>query len=225
MRILDLYCGAGGAGRGYHQAGFEVVGADLNPQPDYPFAFIRTDALALDMRFLRSFDAIHASPTCQKHTAMKTMHNAKVHVDLIPPTRAMLLASGLPYVMENVVGARLINPVRLCGTMFGLGADGAELQRHRDFEANFPISQPQCLHSGGDVLGLYGGHVRNRRRREGSSDRGVADFTNAQGFEAMGVEVGSMTLGALCQAIPPAYTKFIGDQLAAFIASGVAVAA
>lgn len=224
MRILDLFCGAGGAGYGYRLAGFEVVGVDLAPQRRYPFAFIQTDCLALDARFVRSFDAIHASPPCQAHTSMKTMHNAKAHLDLVPQTRAMLRESGLPYIIENVVGAPLESPVTLCGTMFGLGVEDAELRRHRLFETNFPVTAPRCRHGERDTIGIYGGHVRNRRRArtigvygEGvrdsrrKFDKGVPDFTIEQGREAMGIDW--MTTAELSQAIPPAYTRFLGEQL------------
>lgn len=213
FRILDLFSGAGGAARGLIQAGYDVVGVDLHAQPHYPAPFIQADVLKLSLSFLRTFDAIWASPPCQHNTAMRTMHNAKAHVDLIPPTRKLLIASGLPYIIENVVGAKLRSPVVLCGTMFGLGAGGAELQRHREFETSFPVRQPKCCHLGFGVIGLYGGHVRDRRRREGSHDRGVADFTTAQGFEAMGVPEGAMPLNRLCQAIPPAYAAYLGDVL------------
>lgn len=226
-RLLDLFCGAGGAAKGYHDAGFEVVGVDINPQPRYPFEFIQGDALAADTR---GFDAIHASPTCQAHTSLKTMYNAKPHLDLIPETRAKLIASGLPYAIENVVGAPLLHPIMLCGTAFGLGVEDAELRRHRLFETSFPIIfVPQCAHGSRDTIGVYGGHVRNRRRArtigvygEGCRDsrrkfdKGVPDFAIGQGREAMGIDW--MTIAELSQAIPPAYTQFIGEQLLAHLA-------
>ncbi len=220
-RLLDLFCGAGGAAMGYHRAGFEVVGIDIKPQPRYPFHFIQGDALAAD---LNGFDAIHASPPCQAHTAMKTMHNAKAHPDLVEPTRVKLTASGLPWVIENVIGAPLIAPIRLCGTMFGLGVVDADLQRHRLFETNFPVhSIPKCQHGRRSTIGVYGGHVRDRRRRtisvygEGARDsrrkldKGVDEFTVEDARAAM--EIDWMTLAELCQSIPPAYTQFIGAQL------------
>lgn len=197
---------------GYHQAGFDVIGVDFKPQPRYPFAFMQADCLTLPPWFLRMFDAIAASPPCQKHTSMKTMHNAKEHLDLIPPTRAMLTRSGRPWIMENVVGAPLIHPIRLCGTMFGLGVEDADLHRHRDFEARFLLTIPRhCDHGTRATIGLYGGHVRNRRRRDGSSNRGVTDFTQAEGNAAMGIDW--MTIAELSQAIPPAYTRWLGAQL------------
>jgi DNA (cytosine-5)-methyltransferase 1 len=237
-RLLDLFCKAGGAARGYADAGFEVVGVDIEPQPRYPFAFVQADALALDRRFLSFFDAIHASPPCQAHTSMKTMHNAKEHANLIPATRALLQASGLAYIIENVEGAKahLIQPVRLCGTMFGLGIDDAELRRHRLFETSFPIPlAPPCQHGGRDVVGVYGGHIRNRRRArtigiygEGARDsrrkfdKGVPDFTTDQGRVAMGIDW--MTTAELSQAIPPAYTEWLGWQLFAALESSRAAA-
>lgn len=137
------------------------------------------------------------------------MHNAKEHVSLIEPVRNLLRSSGRLYVIENVVGAPLIDPVLLCGTMFGLGTETAELRRHRLFEANFPIEQPRCAHGGKpDVIGVYGGHVRNRKRRAGSHARGVADFSPEDGRKAMGVD--GMTLTELSEAIPPAYARYIG---------------
>lgn len=136
-RALDLFCGAGGATKGLQLAGFHVTGVDIKPQPRYVGdAFVRMDALQADAG---EFDFIWASPPCQAHTSMKTMHNARPHVDLIPATRALLQASGRPYVIENVEGAPLIHPILLCGTMFDLGCDGAELRRHRLFECSFPI--------------------------------------------------------------------------------------
>lgn len=229
-RLLDLFCCAGGAGEGYAQAGFEVVGVDVRPQPRYPFEFVQADVLGLDPEWVASFDAIHASPPCQAHTSLKTMHNAKPHPNLIPQTRAMLRASGLPYIIENVEGARdhLIAPVMLCGTMFGLGVEDAELRRHRLFECSFLALAPECDHGGRDVIGVYGGHVRNRRRArtigiygEGRRDsrrkfdKGVPDFSVDQGRAAMGAEW--MTVAELSQAIPPAYTKFLGHQLMAHV--------
>lgn len=226
LRALDLFCCAGGAGMGLHKAGFDVVGVDIEPQPRYPFEFHQADALAYP---LEGFDLIWASPPCQAHTAMKTMHNAKEHPDLIPATRERLMASGVPWIMENVVGAPLKNPIMLCGTMFGLGFDDADLRRHRMFETSFPIIlTPQCQHGARATIGVYGGHIRNRKRRtigvygEGcrdsrrKSDRGVDEFTVEHGREAMGIDW--MTLAELCQAIPPAYSEYLARQALAHMA-------
>src|SRR5262245_41316846 len=114
-RLADLFCGAGGAGMGYHRLGFEVVGVDIKPQPNYPFEFHQADALTFP---LEGFDAVHASPPCQHASALSVMANAGEYPDLIPPTRERLIASGLPYVIENVVGAVLIGPFTLCGASF-----------------------------------------------------------------------------------------------------------
>jgi DNA (cytosine-5)-methyltransferase 1 len=211
-KLLDLYCGAGGAAKGYHDAGFDVTGVDLSPQPRFPFKFVEGDCLVLDPKWIRrNFDAVHASPTCQAHTKLKTMHNARPHLDLIPGTRAILEACGLPWIIENVVGAPLIDPIILCGTMFGLAAGELELQRHRQFEANFKLYGSTCRHHGRGTIGIYGDHIRDRRRRAGSQDRGRADPTFADGCKAMGIDWMQMT--ELCQSIPPAYTSFLGAQL------------
>jgi DNA (cytosine-5)-methyltransferase 1 len=222
-RALDLFCCAGGAAMGLHRAGFDVV--DIAKQPRYPFEFHQADALAFPVD---GFDLIWASPPCQASTALKTMHNAKKHLDLIPETREKLRTSGKPWIVENVVGAVLINPTLLCGTMFGLGVDDAELRRHRLFETSFPVVlAPQCQHGARATLGVYGGHVRNRKRRtigvygEGcrdsrrKTDRGVADFSIEQGKAAMGIDW--MTTSELSQAIPPAYSEFLARIALGFI--------
>ena len=215
---------------GYHQAGFDVVGVDVRSQPRYPFKFIQKDVLTLDAGWIAcSFDAVHASPPCQAHTSMRTMHNAREHADLVPATRKLLQECQLPYVIENVPGAPLIDPFTLCGTMFGLGVEDAELRRHRLFETSFPIGLlPQCQHGSRDTIGVYGGHVRNRRRArtigiygEGCRDsrrkldKGVPDFSINEGREAMGIDW--MGVADLSQAIPPAYTRFIGQRLLAHL--------
>lgn len=222
-RALDLFCGAGGATRGLQLAGFHVTGVDIKAQPRYcGDEFYQGDATTFS---IGAFDFVWTSPPCQAHTAMKTMHNAKAHPDLIPVTREKLQRSGIPYVIENVPGAPLHHPILLCGTMFGLGCEDAELQRHRWFECSFPALFPECRHgSRAATLGVYGGHLRNRKRTIGvygegvpdsvrKFDRGVADFNVKQGREAMGIDW--MTLAELCQAIPPAYSQFIGEQVIA----------
>ena len=221
LRALDLFSGAGGASMGIHRAGFEVTGIDLNPQPRYPFTFIQGDALEAD---LNGYDFVWASPPCQAHTSLKTMHNAKQHADLIPATRAKLEEWGGPWIMENVVGSPLDNPLLLCGTMFGLGVEDAELRRHRLFESNHMLFVPGCQHGSRDVIGIYGGHARNRRRArtigvygEGCRDsrrkfdKGVPDFSIEQGRKAMDIDW--MTIAELSQAIPPAYSEFLCRQI------------
>lgn len=224
-RLLDLFCGAGGAGMGYHQAGFDVVGVDIVSQKHYPFEFIQSDAI----EFLadggwKGFDAIHASPPCQHYTALKAMWNARDHPDLVGPTRALLKASGRHYILENVPGAPMDNYIVLCGSMFSLGCEGAELRRHRLFEVHPLIELTlKCAHNWKDacvgvygsaggssnrsaVIGVYGGHGRDRRRRTNGQH-----FCTAARAEAMGI--GWMTGAELSQAIPPAYTMFIGKAL------------
>jgi DNA (cytosine-5)-methyltransferase 1 len=205
-RLLDLFCCAGGAGMGYHQAGFEVVGVDIRPQPKYPFAFVMAEALSMDSA---GFDAIHASPPCQAHSTISHV-SGREHVDLIPETRAFLERSGLPWVMENVPGAPLREPFLLCGTMFGLRTGcGAELRRHRYFETNWWVGlQPQCRHDRSRATITVTGSVaqqnvvRNEER---------VTFSASETRRAMGIDW--MTMADLSQAIPPAYTHFIGCQL------------
>ncbi len=243
-KLLDLFCCAGGAAKGYADAGFDVYGVDIKPQRNYPFAFHQGDVLdvlaaliagekvafthrdgRVELLGLEDFAGLHASPPCQAHTSMKTMHNAKEHEDLVPETRELLVAADRLWIMENVVGAPLEDPVLLCGTMFGLGVEDAELRRHRLFETSFPILMvPQCQHGARDTIGVYGGHIRNRRRARTIGiygqgcrdsrrkfDKGVPDFSIEQGREAMGIDW--MTTAEMSQAIPPAYTNWLGQRL------------
>ena len=217
MSLLDLFCGSGGGTVGYHRAGFDpIIGVDITPQPHYPFGFIKSDALEYLAAHGHEYDAIHASPPCQAFSAFKSMWNAKEHLDLVTPTRQLLVRSGRPYVIENVIGAPLIRPIMLCGTMFALGVKNAELRRHRLFECgggfNWTALIPSCAHHhSGRVIGVYGGHGRDRRR----SGRGCQDFSLADRAAAMGIDW--MTGKGLSQAIPPAYTEFIGRELVLLI--------
>ena len=206
MKLLDLYCGAGGAGMGYHRAGFKVVGVDINPQPNYPFEFHQADALGYP---LDGFDIIHASPPCEAHSRITGRHRGN-HRDLIPATRARLTASGRPFVMENVEGAPLKNYFVLCGSMFGLN-----VRRHRLFECSHLILTPTCNHSAqtGEYYSLC---WKNRKAGKKSPVVGVYGNINYAGeFElrcdAMGIDW--MTNAELVKAIPPAYTEFIGKKL------------
>jgi len=158
MRLLDLYCKAGGASKGYQLAGFEVVGVDIKKQKRYPYEFIQADCLELmkDMDFLRSFDVITASPPCQTHSITQHLRNAQGKstdkIDLIPQTREALIASGKPYVIENVPGSPLINPIKMCGSAFGL-----KVRRHRLFESNIQLTSSICNHKEqGKPVGIYG---------------------------------------------------------------------
>lgn len=211
MKVLDLFAGAGGAGRGYALGGAEVTGVDTTFFKRNPNPLIKADVLSLDPRWLRRFDLIHASPPCQAHTALRGSPGTKVHVDLIPATRALLQASGVPYVIENVVGAPLIKPVTLCGCMFELGAQGCKLERKRLFECSFEVQQPTCrCHlDPRPVIGVYGGHARKRAAKAGG--RGTMDVWEgghlAAASEAMGIDW--MTLSEISQAIPPDYTSYI----------------
>ncbi len=225
--LLDLFSGAGGAARGYQRAGFCVLGVDIKPQPHYAGCrFVQADAMTYP---LDGFDVIHASPPCQAFTALKTMPNAKEHKSLIEETRQRLKETGKPYIMENVIGSPLIPSVILCGTMFGLGTGNADLWRHRIFETNFHIGLVQPCNHGlrSRVIGVYGGHGRDRRRTKpltcgvygnagGKSNRdGTQQFTTSERAEAMGIDW--MTGTELSQAIPPAYTEWIGRQLMEYL--------
>jgi len=209
-RLLDLFCCAGGAGLGYSRAGFDVVGVDINPQPNYPLPFIQADALTLDRDFIASFDAIHASPPCQSYSDLaKRNGNADDWPRLVEPVREMLEQIGLPYVIENVDGAPLINAVVLCGTMF----PPLRVLRHRLFEANFAILSP--VHSKHPKV-----HTFDRRKSHfGKTDEwkdfvqvtGGGNCTLAAAREAMGIDW--MTKAEINESIPPAYTEFVGKQL------------
>lgn len=208
-RLLDLFCGAGGASMGYHRAGFEVVGVDIKPQPHYPFEFHQADALTYP---LDGYDAYHASPPCQFHSAMSELGRAKGQPishdkDYIRPIRERLLPQRKPYLIENVEGARkyLNEPVFFCGTMFNLG-----VIRHRLFEANFWLEHPyhtREMHKELQnseryccVVGMGGAW----RKRNGS--RQTDDWETAMG-------INWMERYELTQAIPPAYTEYIGKYL------------
>lgn len=213
MRLLDLYCKAGGASVGYKAAGFEeVVGVDIKKQKRYPYEFIQADALEVlsDVDFLRKFDVIHASPPCQTHSATRHLRNAQGKstdkVDLIPQTREALIKWanenwGGYYVIENVPGAPLINPIQICGSHFGL-----KVRRHRLFESNFKLVGTTCKHKEqGRPVGIYGS------MRDEIPGGGHTAKTIEQAREAMGIDW--MIWGELVEAIPPAYSKWIGKQI------------
>ncbi len=230
-RLLDLFCGAGGAGMGYSRAGFDLVGVDIAHQANYPFEFHQADALEYLAEHGRGFDLIHASPPCQAYSVMtkgRWQDRIVNHDELISPTRRLLLASGKPFVIENVGGARaeLINPIMLCGSMFGLQTEqGSQLRRHRFFELSSTyFLTPTCQHNRGSVIGVYGGGQNPARRRPatigvwghtgGASERdNLAQFGIKDRRLAMGIDW--MSAAELSEAIPPAYTEFIGRQLLA----------
>jgi len=216
-KLLDLFCGAGGASMGYYRAGFALYGIDNKPQPHYPFPFLQMDALEAMDRLLRGegltfsngetlylsdFAAFHASPPCQHYTMMQNIVKRRdAHPDLIAPTRDRLIATGKPYVIENVYKAPLRGHLMLCGTMFGL-----RIIRHRFFECpwmNLTLL-PSCNHS--DVYDPWHG--------KGNAD----EFRRAMGIDWMldvggGHKNGGSRSGTLSEAIPPAYTEYIGKYL------------
>jgi DNA (cytosine-5)-methyltransferase 1 len=208
-RALDLFCCAGGASMGLHRAGFDVVGVDIKPQPRYPFAFHQADAMTFP---LDGFDFIWASPPCQGYSAMRHAPGAVGAPLLIKRIRRRLCGTNALWVVENVEDARwaMRDPIMLCGSMFGLEAQGCRLQRHRLFQANFPIDAPQCAHDDRPVVGVYGGHARKRSAKAGG--RGTRDVWEgghkAAAAKAMGIDW--MTLAEMSEAIPPAYAEYIG---------------
>jgi DNA (cytosine-5)-methyltransferase 1 len=208
-RLLDLFCGAGGAAMGYHRAGFEVVGVDINPQPHYPFTFVRGDALAFLWGSETPFDAIHASPPCQAFSITGNLArgqgNKASAVDLLTPIRPLLEATGLPYVIENVAGAPLRDPVQLCGSTFGLG-----VRRHRLFESNVLLmAHGTCRHAEqGRPIGVYGS-PNDDIPQGGRTARTVAEAQEAMGIDWM------PRWSELKEAVPPAFTEHIGRQLLA----------
>lgn len=226
---------------GYHRAGFDVVGVDHKPQPRYPFEFHQADALEYVVGHGQEFDAIHASPPCQRYSSMSRVGQARrrtarqgrlvtaEHPALIEPTRHRLRASRVPYVIENVEGAPLVEPRRLCGSLFDLA-----VRRHRLFECSFALEVPRCFHPRlTDGIAVYGQHpepggVRVRRsiavygKRPG--DRLPGGVIRARSLEdgqrAMGISW--MEWRELTQAIPPAYTELIGKQLIRAVARAAA---
>lgn len=214
-RLLDLFCGAGGAAMGYHRAGFEVVGVDIAPQKHYPFEFIQDDALNYLDNNWWLFDAYHASPPCQKHSKLsKGLWSDRWHPDYIDAVRGYFIdinkTHQTPWVIENVVSAPLINPVELCGTMFRLQTvEGNQLHRHRWFEMSFWTLTPPCAHNGEWTVGVYG-------HAGGSSRRNERPFFAVEKWrEAMRIDW--MVGEELAEAIPPAYTEFIGARLMEYL--------
>jgi DNA (cytosine-5)-methyltransferase 1 len=199
-KLLDLFCCQGGAGMGYHKAGFEVTGVDISPQPRYPFTFVQADAIEYLNAHASEFDAVHASPPCQAHTnAQKIMNNA--HPDLIEPTRYALRELGVAYVIENVPGAPLKNPFELCGAMFGLGT-----YRHRLFETSFHVAAPEHPKHFARTTKM------GRKPIEGEMMHVVGNFSGVEkARRAMGIDW--MTRDGLRESIPPAYTEYIGHYL------------
>ncbi len=204
-RILDLFSGAGGAARGYQLAGFYVVGVDIKPQPRYVGdEFYQADALEFVAEHGHEFDAIHASPPCQRYSKLTPTAYKANHPDLIAATRDALLATGKPYIIENVERAArlLINPIMVCGSTLDLN-----LWRHRYFETNaFWTLSPSCNHSKTPVL-LSG---TMRRKGQPRHEHSAAEKREASGLTWM-------TIAEMDEAIPPAYTEYLGLQLMAYV--------
>jgi DNA (cytosine-5)-methyltransferase 1 len=201
-RLLDLFCGAGGAAMGYFQAGFEVVGVDLYRQTHYPFPFVQADAFAfLASEDLSRYDVIHASPPCQRYSNGNAL-SSTIHPKLVTPTRLALIETGKPYVVENVERAPLVDPVVLCGSSFGLQAEGFEIRRHRVFETTFPVAQPPCRHRLPAIPAFGHGPGANFYRLHG---RGISAAARKL---AMGIDW--MNRDELAEAIPPAFTAYVG---------------
>lgn len=215
-RLLDLFCGAGGAAVGYHRAGFEVVGVDIKPQKHYPFKFHQADAMTYP---LDGFDVIHASPPCQRYSQMRFLSKARncgqypVHPDLLDGVRKRLEADGKPFIIENVPQSPIRKDITLCGTMFGL-----KVYRHRHFESNIRLLQPD--------------HKPHRDKSPGAgnglSPKGFITATKQGGIRGMKereiVAYISMAMGidwadrkGMGEAIPPAYTFWIGQQLMEYL--------
>ncbi len=210
-RLLDLFCGAGGAAMGYHRAGFDVVGVDINPQPHYPFEFHQGDAMTWP---LDGFDAIHASPPCQAYSIMRNLPwlAGREYWDSVPPTLERLRNVSVPWVVENVRGAPL-DGIMLCGQMFGLRlSHGDPVYKHRLFQSSqFMLAPGHPKHievlQGGSLLGDRGN----------ISGRGRPQRTRGRTRERPGgtLSLDWMTQIERAQAIPPAYTEWIGAQLLA----------
>lgn len=201
MRLLDLYCKAGGAARGYADAGFEVTGVDIQPQPRYPYTFVRADALDYLATHSHEFDVIHASPPCHDHSSLARLTGMNDTGWLLGATRHALESTGLPWVIENVPGAAMRPDLVLCGEMFGL-----RVRRHRWFETHPLLFDlvPPCSHSV-PVVSVHG-HPGGRSVRDGKVMPRLAEWREAMGIDWMSAR-------ELAQAVPPAYTRWIGERL------------
>jgi len=217
-KILDLFCGAGGAGKGYQDAGFDVTGVDIAPQPDYPGTFVQGDALAYLAAHGHEFDAIHASPPCQAScTLTKGTNKGSEYLNLIPATRALLALHNVPTVIENVQGSDLRRDLTLCGEMFDLG-----VIRHRYFEvsgfAALPI--PHKPHRGrvaGWRHGVFYEGVYRAVYGDGGGKGTVAEWQDAMGMHH------TSNRKSIAEAIPPAFARFVGGQIMQYLESQDAI--
>lgn len=217
-KLLDLFSGAGGAAKGYYDAGFEVTGVDIVDRPNYPYKFIQADAMEImkDIEFLKQYQVVHASCPCQHYSKLKYLSNniekwEEEHVDLIAETRELLTKAGVIFVLENVEGAPLINPIKLCGSQF----ENMYTQRPRLFESNIPLRKPDNPVVRHKTLKLGQGPaedgyitVAGTRPPKGMN---LVQAKLYYGFALGGIDW--MTLEELTQAIPPVYTEFIGKQI------------
>lgn len=224
-RLLDLFCGAGGAAMGYARAGFDIVGVDITPQPRYPFTFVQADVFELltgGITDWTGIDAVHASPPCHGHSSLASIHGDRNNTNwMLGAIRERLETSGLPWVIENVPGAPMPGAITLCGTEFGLTALDSDdvtlyLKRHRLFESSVPIwgaGGCSCKRAtiGGNYGGGWGGSRARERLRAGRRGGYVPQMPQRE--QLMGIDW--MQRDELAEAIPPAYTQFIGEQLLA----------
>lgn len=224
MRLLDLFSCEGGAAVGYHRAGFDVVGVDIKPQRRYPFELHVGDAIEFVKEHGHEFDAIHASPPCQRYSHGTVAGHAHKHPDLIGPTRDALQATSAVWVMENVPRSPLHSPLVLCGSMFDLTAtddDGTPLrmERHRWFESNVLLYPPRpCRHDPSvRVAGAYGGARRDKEEARLVRKGGYVPSKPVQ--EAL-LGINWMTQHGLHQSIPPAYSEWVGAQLLVALTEG-----
>lgn len=202
IRILDGCSNAGGASMGFHRAfpNATITGVDILPQPNYPFKFIQADIIEHITKHGSQYDYIHVSPPCQLHSKMTKglwQDRLATHVDLITPLRPLLQALGIPYDIENTQGAPLINPVKLCGSQFGL-----RVRRHRLFECNYMVLAASCIHDERPVA-VYG-HSGGSSKRDGLKMHSVKEWRAA-------MDIDWMTRDELAQAIPPAYTEHLSQ--------------
>jgi DNA (cytosine-5)-methyltransferase 1 len=204
VRVLDLFCGAGGAAMGYARAGFEVVGVDNRPQPRYPFEFHQGDAMTWP---LDGFDAIHASPPCQDHSDLGARVGAHGTGWMLPAIITRLNEWGGPWVVENVESADMPSSLTLCGAAMGLTVDGWALRRHRKFASNVWLMGPGCA-CPRRILGVYG---TGGGYKEEYGRGNKANLSEASAL--MGIDW--MNRAEISQAIPPVYTQYVGEQLMA----------